>query len=176
MKFEYQIQEQDYLDFQLYTATRSVRFEKKQRNGRYFITLCSLILACYFIYDQDWGMTAYFGLQTVVFFLFYPWYFKWRQKVHYTKYIRRNYKNLFGRSETLEVKGKTLHLVNSTGEGQIKAAELDQFIETKRHFFIEMKSGASLIIPIYEMSDADSLKRQINGMKIPVEKDLDWKW
>ena len=65
MKFEYQIQEQDYLDFQLYTASKSPRFEKKQRNGRYFITLCSLITACYFTYVQDWGMVAYFGLTTV---------------------------------------------------------------------------------------------------------------
>ncbi len=176
MKFEYQIQEQDYLDFQLYTASKSPRFEKKQRNGRYFITLCSLITACYFTYVQDWGMVAYFGLTTAVFFLFYPWYFKWRQKVHYTKYIRRNYKNLFGRSEEMEVKGKTLELTNSTGKGQIKASELEKFIETKNHFFIQMKSGASLIIPVYKMDDAAALRSQINGMKIPVEKDMDWTW
>lgn len=176
MKFEYEIQEQDYLNFQLYTATKSARFEKKKQNGRYFITICSLILACYFIYSKDWGMAAYFGLTTVVFFLFYPWYFKWRQKVHYTKYIRRNYRNLFGRSETMEVKGNTLHLVNSTGEGTIKATELDRLIETNTHFFIEMKTGASLIIPIHKMEDAETLRKQINGMKIKVVKDLDWKW
>ena len=76
----------------------------------------------------------------------------------------------------MEVKGKTLHLVNSTGDGIIKAAELDKFIETKTHFFIEMKSGASLIIPIHEMADATVLRSQINSMKIPVVKALEWKW
>jgi hypothetical protein len=176
MKFEYQIEEQDYLDFQLYTASKSPRFFKKQRNGQYFITICSLILACYFIYAKDWGMTAYFGLSTVVFFLFYPRYFKWRQKVHYIKYIRRNYKNLFGRSEEMEVKGKTIHLVNASGSGEIKAAELTKFIETGKHFFIQMKSGASLIIPLHDLKDSTKLRSQINTLKIPVKKDLNWKW
>jgi hypothetical protein len=176
MKFEYQIQEQDYLDFQLYTASKSPRFEKKQSNGRYFITISSLVLACYFIYAKDWGLAAYFGLQTAAFFLFYPWYFKWRQKVHYTKYIRRNYKNLFGRSEEIEIKGNTIHMVNSTGSGQIKASELKKFVETQNHFFIQMKTDASLIIPIHDLENVGTLRKQIHAMKIPVEKDLDWKW
>lgn len=176
MTFDYQIQEKDYLDFQLYTASKSPRFYKRRRNGQYFLTICSLITALYFSYVQDWGLFAYFGLSAAVFFLFYPRYFNWRQKVHYTRHIRRNYKSIFGKTEYLTVKGKSIVLKNSTGEGGIKREELAKITETAKHFFIHLKSGASLIIPRHELDDAEAFKKAIKSLNLKMEQDLDWKW
>lgn len=176
MTHTYQIHEKDYLDFQLYTASQGVRFYKKQRNGRYFLTLTSLITAVYFLSIQDWGMLAYFGLAALVFFFFYPRYFKWRQKVHYTKFIRRHYRSLFGESESLEINGKTVNLSNVTGAGQLKASDFTQIIETADHFFAGLKSGSSLIIPKAQLTDPNQLLREFKGLKLTVKADLDWTW
>ena len=176
MEFEYQIKESDYLDFQLYTVSKSPRFFKKQNNGRYFLAICSLITASYFLYSKNMGMLAYFGLTTVVFLLFYPKYYKWRQKVHYIKFIRRNYRNLFDKSEVMEVKGKQILLKNYTGEGTINSADLDKISETKNHFFIQLKSGASLIIPKTELTDTSIFKKEIKKLGLPYEVDLEWVW
>lgn len=176
MKFQYQIQEKDYLDFQLYTASVGPRFQKKQTNGKYFLALCSLITTSYFLYIQDWGMVAYFGLTTLIFFLFYPRYFKWRQRVHYTKFIRRHYRSLFGANETLEVNGKNLQLENATGKGTIKNAEIKDLTEIGTHFFINLTAGSSLIIPKRELQDVTAFSRELKNLKLKTNNQLDWKW
>jgi hypothetical protein len=176
MTHKYQIHEKDYLDFQLYTASKGARFYKKMRNGRFFLTLTSLITASYFLYIKDWGMLTYFGLTTLVFFFLYPRYFKCRQKVHYTKFIRRHYRSIFGQNEALEVKGKTVNLINETGEGQLKASEFTTITETKNHFFAGLESGSSLIIPKGQLSDPALLLRELKGLKVKVISDLEWTW
>ena len=176
MNFTYNNHEQDYLAFQLYTASKSDTFYTKMKNSRYFITFCSLIMALYFLVAKDWGMLAYFGLTTVVFFVFYPTYFRWRQKVHFTRFIHRHYKNLFGKQEIFEVIGKNISLENISGKGTIKNAEIEKIMETKHHFFIALKSGASLIIPKNQLDDPSIFFKQLKSLNINTIKEPNWQW
>ena len=50
MKFEYTLQEEDYLSFQLYTAQQRPRFYLRQKNGRFFLALIFATMGIYFGY------------------------------------------------------------------------------------------------------------------------------
>ena len=90
MTLEIKINEQDFLDFQLFTASKSDRINKKKRNGWILLTLGSTVVALFFYLNQNIAMTIYFGLVAIACGLFYPRYFKWRYKKHYKTYIREN--------------------------------------------------------------------------------------
>ena len=103
MKLDYKIDEQDFLDFQLFTASKSDRINKKKRNGWILLTAGSIVIALYFYLNGNSTMTIYFGLVALACGLFYPKYFKWRYKNHYKTYIKENYSKRFGQIESLEI-------------------------------------------------------------------------
>ena len=99
MTIEYQLNEQDFLDFQLFTASQSDRINKKKKNGWILLTIGSIVVSIYFYINQDIALTIYFGLVALACGLFYPRYFRWRYKRHYKTYIKENYSKRFGQTE-----------------------------------------------------------------------------
>lgn len=161
MKLEYKIEEQDFLDFHLFTASKSYRINKKKRNGWVLLTVGAIVVAFYFYLNQNNAMTIYFGLVAIATGFFYPKYFKWRYKKHYKAYIAENYSKRFGQVETLEISNELIFSKGKIGEGKIKLSEIEKIEETNSHFFLKVSTGLSLLIPKRGLKDAESLRREI---------------
>lgn len=175
MKFEYTLQEADYLSFQLYTAQQLPRFYLRQKNGRFFLALIFATMGIYFGYSKEWGMVTYFALVTIAIFLFYPRYFRWRQKMHYLRFVRQHYRSAFNSTETFERSGKTVKLSNQTGEGLLPQTELQSWVETGDHFYIILASSSGLVIPKGQI-DADAFRKELTVLNLPHAIDLNWAW
>lgn len=175
MKFEYTLQEEDYLSFQLYTAQQRPRFYLRQKNGRFFLAMIFATMGIYFGYSKEWGMVAYFSLLTIVIFLFYPRYFRWRQKMHYLRFVRQHYRSAFNAVETFERSGKTVKLSNQTGEGILPQDELESWVETGQHFYILLKSSSGLVIPKAQVEE-DAFRKELMALNLSHTEHLNWKW
>jgi hypothetical protein len=112
---------------------------------------------------------------TVALFIWYPRYFKWRQKVHYLKHIRRNYKNKFGLQETLVIDNKLITITNHTGTGTLKPSNFDKICETSTHYFMVLESGAALILPKKDLNN-QAFKSDLKTLKLPHHSDFTWRW
>lgn len=66
MKFEYKIEKDDFVDFQLFTASKSERIHRRKRNTWFFLTLSAVIATVYFYANQNNVMTVYFGVVSVL--------------------------------------------------------------------------------------------------------------
>lgn len=176
MTLEYKINEEDFLDFQLFTASQSERINKKKRNGWILLTLGSILIALYFYLNNNITMTIYFGLVAFACGLFYPKYFKWRYKRHYKNYIKENYSKRFGELATLTINSDSIFSKDKTGEGKINISEIEQIDETDKHFFLKISTGLSLLIPKKELSDIDGLRAKFKKLGIVVNNELNWKW
>jgi hypothetical protein len=176
MKIEYKIEEQDFLNFQLFAASKSDRINKKKRNGWIFLTLGSIMAAMYFYFNLNTAMTIYFGIVTVIFGLFYPKYFKWRYKKHYKAYIKENYSKRFGQIETLEFNKDSIYSKDKIGEGKINLSEIETINETDNHFFIKISTGVSLLIPKREVNNIDELRNKFEEIGLYIEDATKWKW
>jgi len=174
MKIEYKIEENDFLDYQLFTASKSKRTMKKKRNGWILLTVASIILGIYFYFQNNIAMTIYFGLIAIICGLFYPKYFNWRYKKHYKNYIKENYQKRFGEIEIIEISKEYICSKDKTGEGKIKLKEIDEVSETKNHFLLKISTGMSLIIPKREIENLDIIKNKFDeiGLKIIDELEL----
>lgn len=176
MTLEYKIDEQDFLDFQLFTASKSDRINKKKRNGWILLTIGSIVVALYFYLNENVAMTIYFGLVAIACGLFYPKYFKWKYKKHYKTYIKENYSKRFGQIEALEINNDYIFSKDKTGEGKINISEIERVDETDNHFFLKISTGLSLIIPKKELENVDELRENFKEIGLTVNNETNWTW
>lgn len=176
MRIEYKIHEQDFLEFQLFAASKSDRINKKKRDSWILLTLGSIVAAFYFYLNQNNPMAIYFGLVAIACGLFYPKYFRWRYKKHFQTYIRENYSKRFGESEIIEITTDSIFSKDKTGETKINLSEIEKVDETNNHFFLKISTGHSLIIPKNELSETDALRKKFKDLGLPVNNETNWKW
>lgn len=176
MILEFKIKQQDFLDFQLFTASKSERINKKKRKEWVLLTVGSILVGIYFYLNHNSVMAVYFWLVAIICGLFYPRYFKWRYKKHYKTYIQENYSKRFGQLETIEIKDNAIFSKDKIGEGKINLSEIERIDETDKHFFIKISSGMSLIIPKGEINGPDNLRQKFQELGITLNVEINWDW
>lgn len=175
MKYTYKIEKNDLLEFQLYTSSKSDILSKKRRNNRAVLVAASTLFAGYFFTSNELIMGIYFSVMVLLFLLFYYKYFSWKQRLNYGRFIEANYASRFGMEETLETAPDKIHVKDSFGEGDVKVSGISGVIEIKSHFFINLMSGSSLIIPKEQINSA-ALKKDMTRLKLPFYEELEWTW
>ena len=175
MTLEFELNEHDFLDFQLFTASQSKRINRKKVNGWIFVTLFFIGLSVFLYFDYDGFFAIYFGVTAIVCGLFYPKYFVWRYKKHYKTYIKENYSYRFGEKAYIEINNQTIFAKDKIGEGTINISEIEKIDETEKHFFVKMKSGVSLIIPKYKIQTSDEVRGKFEALGFSVNKVI-CKW
>ena len=176
MKLQIKLQEQDFVDFQLFTASQSDRINKKKRNGWLISSLLGLVFTGLFIFENNLALIIYCGVFSVLSLLFYPNYFIWRYKKHYQKFVKENYINRFGVSESLEFTQDSILYSNKTGDGKIILSEIERIDETQKHFFVKVSSGLSIIIPKSELESREEFKSKLNELDLQITDQTNWKW
>lgn len=176
MTIEYKIKEQDYLDFQIFTASKSNRINKKKRNGWILLTIGSIFIALLYYLNNNNPLAIYFVTVAIVCGLFYPSYFKWRYKRHYKTYVKENFSKHFGQGETLEFNKDSISFKNKAGEGKIKLTEIERVNETDKHFFLQISAGTSLIIPKAELTDINELRDKLVDIGLQIIDETNWSW
>lgn len=176
MTHEFKINEQDFLDFQLFTASKSNRIKKKKIYGWILLTLGSIAVAFLSYLNQNNSMSIYFGLMAIACGIFYPKYFKWRYKKHYKTHIKENYSKCFGQIATIEINNDSIYSKDKTGEGRIKLSEIEKIDETDKHFFLKISSGHSLLLPKKKLPNVDELRKKFNDIGLVVNNETNWKW
>lgn len=175
MKLQYELKEEDFLEFQLFTASQSPTVYRKKIRGWMFLSLLGLICTIAFAVQQNIPMIIYFGSITVLIALLFPTYFKWRYKRHYTKFIQENYQQRFGLEFTLEFNGKTIYAADKTGNATLKLSEMDGLDETENYFYLKQSTGASLIIPKRGIADITAFENLMGKLKLVIQNKSNWK-
>lgn len=174
------LDENDYLTYQLYTASKSSRVKKTRLRSWILTTLTFLALAYLCYSNENDVLGTYFLVLSGLALVFYPLYSRWRYRIHYLKHIRDTYKNRFGEKSELEFDKDTITTRDRTGEGKINKSEIEEVNEIKDYYFLKTRSGVSLIISKLKTDDIVNIRNEINalietrGVKHNVE--LDWKW
>ena len=173
MKFK--LDENDYLTYQLFTASKSALIAKKKRNGWILAPLSFLILAVMFYASDNFPLTVYFVIAAIVTVIFFPRYFKWRYKKHYLKHIQTNYQNRFGTESELEITSDGIIYKDETGEGKNNVKKIKRVNNLPAHFLIELNIGTSIILPNNQIDEGTELKT-LNDLQLEVIDESSWKW
>lgn len=174
------LDENDYLTFQLYTASKTPRV-KRTRTRSWIMTTVTFACLAYLFYNSDNDFLGiYFIVIAGLSLALFPFYTRWRYKRHYLKYIRDTYKNRFGEKCELEFENDIIVTKDKSGEMKINKSEVEEINEIKDFFFIKTRTGVSLIISKSKSDDIEKIKNEIKSMietrGVKHNIELDWKW
>jgi hypothetical protein len=174
------LNENDFLTFQLYTASKTPRI-KRNRIRSWVITTVMFLSLSYLCYDSENDfLGAYFLVLAGLALVLFPLYTRWRYKRHYLKYIRDTYKNRFGEKCELEIDEDTIGAKDKTGVVKLNKSEIEEVNEIKDYYFLKSRSGLNLIVSKTKSDDIEVIMKEIKslvetrGVRHNIE--LDWKW
>jgi hypothetical protein len=180
MTLTYELDHNDFLQHQLYVASKTPRI-KRQRITNWLTTSgCMLILSFMFYQSGNSLLFYYFLVFGAITLIFYPIYERWHYKNHYSKFITHTYKNRFGQIANITFSESGIETKDITGESRINLTELENVTETGDYFYTRLRIGENMIIPKSKLGDVDivrnELKQLCGRLKIEFIDDTNWRW
>ena len=179
MTLKYSLNENDFLQHQLFVASKTESIKKQKLKTWLLLTLAILMMSVPFYRNEKF--TFYFLIIfSLVTLLFFPIYQKYQYKKHYLKYININYKNRFGQVSSLIFNEDQIETISVIGESKINYDAFEEIDEIENYFFLKIKTGGGIIIPKKEIKSIDEfriiLKKLIAKYNWKEIIELNWKW
>lgn len=180
MKFEFILNEQDYLNSSLFTASKSAVIKKRRLGSRLIIPIVYIGLGIWFWDDYNHISTILFVLFAILWFLFSPIITRRRYVRYYKSAIKEAYSQRLGRTLSLEIQNDVLAFTEGPNESRFQASDIDVINEIPDLILIRIKSSNCIILPKERINNLDELKRQLKQlaerMKVNYNEELEWKW
>ncbi|UBB89989.1 YcxB family protein [Candidatus Kaistella beijingensis] len=179
MELNYSLDENDFLEYQLYTASKSKNIRNQRR--RNLIIMIVIFLAFFIsIYNSTKSFPIIPLLIYIALIIAYKIYETYRYKNHYKKFINENYKERFGLMCKLNFAENQIIEESKLGESKINFESLTEINETKNYYFLKLLTSQSLIIPKKVIQNIQQFNSMLNEIKskynLKENIDLDWKW
>ncbi len=177
MNINYKLTNSDFLEYQLYTSSKSESHKKKRRNNRILGPILFLPYGFYLTNkDKNYFALIIFGISSLLWFIFYPKYSSWRYKNHFQKHIEENYKNRIDQPVEIDFYENSLIAKDFTSESKINGSELKELIEIKTHFFIKLGTDSCLIVPKHSIENQAEFKKIVTDLGAKYVDELYWEW
>lgn len=180
MTIQFELNENDYLTFQLFAASKSERIIKKRKRNKVLVPITYIVIGILLFFIDGYLPTVLFALIGIVWFVFYPTWDKRRYRNHYKAFIQENYKDRIGRSVTLDIKDDFILAKEQTSESKLLTSEVEEIIEISTLIFIRIKGGQAYIVPKDRISNANEfvvrLKELVSHLNIKYSSEIQWEW
>lgn len=179
MTLRYLLFEKDYLENQLYYASKSKMVKKYKRNAMNNMILVFALMTIYFFTLGNYSFLLIFMIVCVLMLVVYPGFVLNRLKQSYQKAIVELFKNRFGQTAVVEFKETSILGSDSMRSTEVFHSSIQSIEEIGTHFFIYMKYGEQLIIPKTEV-DKEAVNKHLHQLAtqldIPYNSNVNWKW
>ena len=177
MKLEYKLASTDYLEHQLYLASKSGSVKKKRRINRLVVPVIYIGIALYDFSREGSGVLGFiFLFIAILWFLLYPLYSRKRYKKHYLKHIEEHYKNLLNRDSEIVLNPDYLLLRDNSTESKVSLKEIECLVELKERFLIKLRTGLALIVPKKGIPDLEAFRENFKMLDVEFLDETHWEW
>ena len=148
LKIEYELFKEDYLEYHLYSSSKSQLHRKRLNRSRIIYPVIFMVFGAYLsIMDQNSIGIATFGGLAVLWYVFFPKYAQWHYVRYLRKYIEENYSNRINVPVQMVLQEQSIYIKDTVSESTVNGSELKQLIETKDCFIIKLSTAVVLLVP-----------------------------
>lgn len=181
MIINYQMDAEDFLQYQLYTASKSERIKKKRLKSKIIIPIIYGLIIAFDLYKGNTNSAIVFLIMGILWFFLYPFWEKRHYIRHYKGFIKENYQNRFNKVVIIEFGYDFMYSKDFNGsEIKIATSEIEEINEISSSIFIKLNIGNSIILPKDKIQDIDGiilfLKQLANSLNVKYNIENDWKW
>lgn len=180
MKLEYKIDEDDFLTYYLFNASKSDRIRKKRIKNKIFIPIIYISIGIFFYFQLGVTSTFLLIIFGILWFFIYPYWERRHYKNHYQGFIKENLKNRLDSIGTIEITNDYFLGKDNGSESKILTIEIEEIFEIPTLIFVKLKSGQSFLFPKNKISEIDALRTRLKELAtylgINYILDEKWKW
>ncbi|MDA3615237.1 YcxB family protein [Polluticaenibacter yanchengensis] len=180
MTIYFQLDQKDFLQHQLFIASKSPAVIKQRRKSWIFITLVLAGFSVFFKLTGNVLLFYYCLFFAVITLLFYPLYLRRHYRKHYEKYIAEHYKNRVGNTVSISFNDDNIETGDVSGNSRINHSEVENITEIKDYIFLKLKTIGYMVIPKGKIDDMKALKERLLALsvqlKVPYIEEQDWQW
>ncbi len=185
MELNYSLTENDYLQQQLYLASKSKQIKRQRERTNIMVGIIIIVIMIVMKLKAYHKNNISLTITSVMVCLIYLWACFFVQKKYYVKifrkYVNENFTNRFGVQSKLIFKEEVLDvLTDGVGISSVNFSNFKNISEIKDYFFIAFKTGENLMIPKDKIENAEELRNKLKSiaenLKIDFISELDWKW
>ncbi|HTO37026.1 MAG TPA: YcxB family protein [Brumimicrobium sp.] len=180
MTIEYNLDENDLLNHQLFVASKSDRIKKKRKRSKIILPILYTVFALILLYDGKHIMSILFLIFAILWFSLYPIWEKRHYVKHYQNFIREHNKAPQERSVTITFGNDFILAIDKENESKISTKEIEEINEIPTTIFVRLKGGKSFILPKEKIANLDQLKTSLKELadylKIQYLTDDNWEW
>ena len=180
MKFIYTLNENDFLNHQLYLASKSERIKRNRLKNRLWVVVAFLSLASLFYVKNDIVLLWYFLVAALIAGVFYPFYSRRLYRRHYQKFIRENYEHKIGKEFALHLDSEKLWSKDELSEGSLSLSALRDIVEVPTAFYLKTSSSSALLLTKNQIGDLNAVRAELESVSsrygIPYQQELTWQW
>lgn len=156
MKFSYEINMEDYIEFNLHHLKQSKMVQKSLTGQRIGVSIFFLILPFLISSIFNQPLISYlitFSVASILWFMYYPKYFYKSTKNKMIKHLSENNdQSLFG-EHSLEIDENGIKEITQTSELDLKWDKIVEIKEAKNYFYFYFSSVQAIILPIGAIKD-----------------------
>lgn len=179
MKYEFELDKDDFLIHQLFFASKSKNIQE-QRVKSYLIVAITFIACTIFSYIKNSSASHFILLITLLIIFLYPILEKWRQKIHYKKYVDEVLKKRFNKKVQINITDINIEEFENFGYSVISLETIEEIIEIKNYIYLKVNNGTAIILPKNKIQNVKNLYLDLYFIReklgIKYSKDLKWSW
>lgn len=165
MEIEFELREEDYINYNLDHANKSPSIRKSIMIQRLFGPIVFIFAAFLVSRYSDiplWYWMSLFWITSIVWLVFYPKYANWEMKRRLKKMLKEgSNKNLFNR-RLLTITDKGIRQISSSDESFISWENIVSIDESNNYIYIYHSSVSANIIPKRVFEDEEEEKLFLN--------------
>lgn len=177
MTLRYIINEEDYLQYLLYTASKNKALQSKVLFRRILLSFTFILCGLLLLNRGDNISFLIFIIGGILTAIFYSKYASWRYKSYYRKEINKKYSKFIGKPITITLNPDSLYIVDEYSESTIKTNSLDTIIELVDFFILKFHGEIGIAINKnhFNSEQAQTFKTiLIEHNKVPFRQEPDW--
>lgn len=182
LEIRYTLNENDFLNLQLYLASNDENFKKQRTKDKYRIVILSLLFGLILFFDSGYNLYSYYFLgSALVFLLIHPWWSKYFYKRIFKSRVIGSLKNSLPQTISLTLREESIDLINKENIRSFYIQDLQAIIEIQDYFFfMQVSDSPPIIVPKKEIANISIIYEQLEqyhkDFNIPFIKDLQYKW
>ncbi|MCX6182347.1 MAG: YcxB family protein [Bacteroidetes bacterium] len=179
MVLQFELEEGDYLTYQLFIASRSESIKKKRKKSRITVPIIYLGFAIFLFYIEGYFIGSLFLMFGMLWYLFFPKWEKKRYVKHYRNFIKENHSSKLGKRIQIEITDGFLIAKSETSESKTSLPSIQGFIELKDLVLIRIDESQSFLIPkrnIFATEWISELKKTAAKHNKAYIEEQQWNW
>lgn len=180
MTLNYFLDENDFLEYHLYTASKSERIKEQRTRSWLVVTGCVLGLSLLFYMSDNNMLAGYFLIVGLLTLFIYPSFQRAHYRRYYQKFIEDIYQNRIGQICNVTFTDIDIQTSDITGETRINHSAIGDITEIQHYFFVKLQTGGHLIVPKSKVDNVDELRKELQDLSLRLSigfiQELKWKW